>query len=89
METTAERQSILIVDDERINIHILEKALTGFAIKAATNGHEALRIAQSPEQPDLILLDIMMPRNGWFSGLQGIKIEPPDRKNSGDLYNRH
>ena len=53
---------ILIVDDVPTNIKVLVQALKNpdYEIMAATNGQEALTIANS-ERPDLILLDIMMP----------------------------
>ena len=58
---------ILIVDDERQNRQLLEFMLApeGFRLLTAASGEEALAIvAQQP--PDLILLDIMMPRmNGY------------------------
>lgn len=54
---------ILIVDDVPANIKVLIQALKNpeYDILAATNGSEALATA-SLEQPDLILLDIMMPQ---------------------------
>ena len=54
---------ILIVDDEPMNLDILQTRLAvhGYEILTATNGEEALTIA-SAQQPDLILLDIMMPK---------------------------
>jgi class 3 adenylate cyclase len=54
---------ILIVDDEPMNLDILQTRLAvyGYEILMATNGEEALAIA-STQQPDLILLDIMMPK---------------------------
>ena len=54
---------ILIVDDVPTNIKVLIQALRNpeYDILAATNGPDALAIAVSA-QPDLILLDIMMPK---------------------------
>ena len=54
---------ILIVDDVPSNIKVLIQALKNpeYDILAATNGPDALAIAVS-ERPDLILLDIMMPK---------------------------
>jgi adenylate cyclase len=54
---------LLIVDDEPMNLDILQTRLAvhGYEILTATNGEEALAIA-SAQQPDLILLDIMMPK---------------------------
>jgi ammonium transporter, Amt family len=58
----ARQQRILIVDDNPVNISVLGNALmTDFEVMAATSGLEALRIVASPNRPDLILLDIMMP----------------------------
>jgi len=59
MERT--RQTVLIVDDEPMNIEILYETLSAeHEILFATNGQEALRIASS-ELPDLILLDVVLP----------------------------
>ena len=58
---------ILIVDDEPEIVRGLEDNLRfeGYRTASATNGQEALALARS-DAPDLILLDIMMPRmSGW------------------------
>ena len=52
--------NILVVDDERINIQVLHEGLsTDFGILAASSGKEAINVAKD-QQPDLILLDIML-----------------------------
>jgi len=53
---------ILVVDDEIKNVKLLEALLLprGYTVVKAYNGEEALRQVQQ-EQPDLILLDVMMP----------------------------
>lgn len=59
--------SILVVDDESVNVKILESQLTeeGYSIQTAVDGIQALE-AVDLQQPDLILLDVMMPRlNGY------------------------
>lgn len=62
MGDRVEKQTILIVDDAKENIHILAELLgTDFIIRAATSGEKALDIAFSSNPPDLILLDVMMP----------------------------
>ena len=58
---------ILIVDDEPEIVRGLEDNLRfeGYQTLVATNGEDGLRLAAS-EAPDLVLLDIMMPRlSGW------------------------
>ncbi|MEM9542700.1 MAG: ammonium transporter [Cyanobacteria bacterium P01_E01_bin.42] len=54
---------ILIVDDEPVNLQVLQKFLSGerYAIASAMNATEALDILAGNWQPDLILLDVMMP----------------------------
>jgi putative two-component system response regulator len=57
---------ILIVDDASDNIAILTSILGDYKKSIALNGEKALKIAFSENQPDLILLDIMMPgMNGY------------------------
>ena len=55
---------ILIVDDEPINLQVLVNHLSvqNYAITKASNGIEALSVIESGFKPDLILLDVMMPR---------------------------
>jgi two-component system sensor histidine kinase/response regulator len=54
--------SILVVDDQPINVQLLKRKLEreGIRVTAAYNGLEALD-AVKKSQPDLILLDVMMP----------------------------
>jgi two-component system cell cycle sensor histidine kinase/response regulator CckA len=72
---TADHQArILIVDDERPNRQVLEVMLAaeGFVLLSAASGEEALAIvAQQP--PDLILLDVMMPRMDGYQVASTIK----------------
>ncbi len=55
---------ILIVDDEPINLQVLfnNLSLQNYSITQAANGLEALEILEKGFKPDLILLDVMMPR---------------------------
>lgn len=55
-------RKILIVDDEKDTLSVLEKALTteGYSVITADNGKDAKMLAKSI-QPELIMLDIMMP----------------------------
>ena len=63
----SQKKKILVVDDEDDILHFLELVLRekGYDVATASGGHEALTKAQL-EQPNLILLDIMMPQmDGW------------------------
>lgn len=63
------RKRILVADDEVYIVHILEFSLNmeGYEVISATSGEEALRKIES-QQPDLIVLDVMMP------GLSGHEV---------------
>ena len=64
----SERAKILIVDDEPFNVDYLEQELEDFGYDtiSATNGQEALAQVAA-ENPDLILLDVMMPLMDGFT----------------------
>lgn len=68
---------ILIVDDEPFNVDTLEQELDdlGYTTVSAANGRQALAQVAA-EDPDLILLDIMMPEMDGFQVLRQLKTEP-------------
>jgi len=57
-----DKKKILVVDDEKDVLFMLEKRLTaeGYSVIIATNGTNALQLAKS-KCPDLIILDLVMP----------------------------
>ena len=67
---------ILIVDDIPANLNVLSQALEteGYKIVAAPSGKVALQIAHRT-QPDLILLDIMMPHMDGFETCRRLKAD--------------
>ncbi|MGB9840515.1 response regulator, partial [Thermovenabulum sp.] len=62
------KNKILVVDDEKPIVDILKYNLSkeGYEVVAAFDGEEAVEIAFS-EKPDLILLDIMLPKKDGFT----------------------
>lgn len=70
---------ILIVDDEPINLQVLVNnlSLQNYGITQASNGIEALAIIDSGFKPDLILLDIMMPRMTGYEVCQKVREKFP------------
>jgi putative two-component system response regulator len=67
---------ILLVDDMPVNIGILVQTLKAhYRLGVATNGHMALDYARS-KQPDLILLDVMMPEMDGFEVARRLKQDP-------------
>lgn len=74
---TEKKPLILIVDDVPLNISILSDALIDdYQVKVASSGKTALNIAQRKSQPDLILLDVMMPEMDGFEVCQCLKNNP-------------
>lgn len=75
---TAQNHKLLLVDDEQDILEFLTYNLRkeGYHVSSATNGDDALAIARR-EQPDLVLLDVMMP------GLDGIEVCRELRQMSG------
>ena len=71
---------ILIADDDAQNADLLEAYLdgTGFETKIAANGEETLTAARD-WKPDLILLDIMMPRLSGFEVCRRLRADPATR----------
>lgn len=70
------KETILIVDDEQDLLELIEYNLKreGYNVLKAENGVEGLRLARK-HSPDLILLDIMMPR---MTGIEMLKTMKDD-----------
>jgi two-component system, cell cycle response regulator len=68
---------ILVVDDVELNVRLLEAKLSNeyFEVIAADNGPVALELAES-ELPDIILLDVMMPRMDGLEVCRRLKANP-------------
>ena len=72
--------SILVVDDHEQNLELLQAYLEdiGCRVRTAADGVEALREVES-DQPDLIILDVMMPRMSGYQLCSKLKGEPATR----------
>ena len=77
MEINPSEYKILIVDDVMSNVLLLKVLLTNekFAIATASNGRQALEQVEK-ENPDLVLLDVMMPDMSGFEVAQHLKSYP-------------
>lgn len=71
---------LLVVDDDRDITNLLEKRLKreGFEVAVAFDGEEALRQV-GKEDPDIILLDLMMPKLNGFEVLKEVREKHNNR----------
>ena len=69
------KMKILLVEDNDFSRKIILKKLetAGYAVEAAGDGIQALNILRSSAPPDLILMDIMMPRLDGYKTTKLIK----------------
>ena len=74
------QSTILIVDDNAQNVELLQAFLESLPVRIVTafDGVDALEKVQQ-HNPDLILLDIMMPRMSGFQVCRKLKGEPKTR----------
>jgi two-component system sensor histidine kinase ChiS len=70
---------ILMVDDEPVNLQVLinHLSLQNYSLTQASNGAEALTAIEQGLKPDLILLDVMMPRMTGYEACQKIREKFP------------
>ncbi len=81
MSQAVDKQTILVVDDTPDNIDVLSGILRpDYKVKAALNGEKALKIAETEPQPDIILLDIMMPDMDGYEVCKKLKSNPVTAK---------
>lgn len=75
------RATLLIVDDTPENLTVLGELLQPtYRVRAANSGQRALQIAASDPQPDLILLDVMMPEMDGYAVLAHLREDPRTRE---------
>ncbi|WP_345795036.1 response regulator [Thauera sp. JM12B12] len=70
-------KKVLIADDEQnivISLEFLMKR-EGFEVLVANDGEEAIQRIRA-DQPDLVLLDVMMPKKSGFEVCQEVKADP-------------
>lgn len=70
-------RSVLVVDDEPNIVLSLEFLMkqAGFAVRVARDGEAALQ-AMEESVPDLVLLDVMLPKRDGYDVCQAIRAEP-------------
>ena len=71
---------VLVVDDVAANVELLKTLLTreGYAVVTASDGEEALEMVASAH-PDLVLMDVLMPKLSGYDVCERIKHNPATR----------
>jgi phosphoserine phosphatase RsbU/P len=74
---TTPAATLLLVDDNPVNLQVLLKTLDGhgYRLLVAKDGRTALDIAQRV-RPDMVLLDVLMPGIGGFDVCRALKADP-------------
>jgi CheY-like chemotaxis protein len=69
---------VVVADDDRMFRKAAETTLRrqGYSVATAADGEEALQLIRA-EQPDIIVLDLIMPKLQGFDVLQILKEDPP------------
>lgn len=73
-----DRKRILLVDDDREIVESMRIALeaAGYAVLVARDGNQGLAVAER-EDPDLVILDMMMPKRSGFLVLEKLRRTRP------------
>jgi putative two-component system response regulator len=76
-EKVRRQQVVLVVDDHPLNLELIEGCLADVDCRVitATDGIEALELVKK-DHPDLVLLDVMMPRMDGYEVCQRLKASP-------------
>jgi len=72
-----DNHKILIIEDDRFLSSLMKARLEkeGFSVTQAFNGEEAMGLLKK-DQPDMIVLDLIMPRVSGFEFLENISVDP-------------
>ena len=79
-ETQLAKPLVLVVDDTPDNLMLMSAVLKdAYKVKVANSGERALKIAQLDPQPDIVLLDIMMPEMDGYEVCRRLKQQAMTR----------
>ncbi|HXG72461.1 MAG TPA: response regulator [Gemmatimonadaceae bacterium] len=72
---------MLLVEDDKFLRRACEASLRqrGFEVVSATDGEEGLRLARAAPYPEVVLLDLLMPKMPGIEVLRALKADPATR----------
>ena len=78
MSQTLDGKRVLLVDDDGDILTSMQAAFepTGAVVETASNGNKAVELAEK-NQPDLVVLDMMLPGRSGFLVLEKVKAKKP------------
>ncbi len=60
------KRTVLVIDDDKMVLDMIQNVLAdNYEVSAVNDGQKAFRVLERVH-PDVILLDLKMPRNGWL-----------------------
>ena len=76
-KTSTRKKKILLIEDEKILAEMYKDKFSkaGYDVVTASDSREGLKLARE-ENPDLIILDILLPRENGIAFLEWLKKEP-------------
>ncbi len=77
----SEQKTILIIEDSELNQRLLEAVLKphGYRLLVAGDGEQGIALAQA-EQPDLVLMDILLPGMNGYEAARQLRATPETRE---------
>lgn len=76
MDNKASKKILLVEDDDALaNVYMMRLQAEGFEVTRVANGEDALEVAKDTK-PDLVLLDVMMPKVSGFDVLDILRNTP-------------
>ena len=77
---SADGKTVLVADDDPVILRLIQVnlELEGYDVFLAQNGEEAVELARA-EKPDLVILDIMMPRLDGYQACERLKADDETR----------
>jgi CheY-like chemotaxis protein len=80
MPSEGDEKRVLVADDDPVILRLIQVnlELEGYQVLTANNGEEAVETATA-EHPDLVILDIMMPRMDGYQACEQLKADAATR----------